>query len=282
MTEENPLATDDTVVPENEAEQTKADAVEEQESTAASGAENTEEQDAAPDNADKPEAKAEGDDGDDESAEADKPKKRNRVPAKERIAQLTKQVKELQDQARKAKEKASAELKKPNKADFDDPDDYEDARALYRAKLADKDRAEQDANSATSEAEAAKAQAWQAQQVEARERYQDFDAKIQAVPADVFNQDVADAILESDMAADVAYVLATDLTRARELVQMTPVQRGRAIGRIEAELQAAATPKTISNAPPPVRTVGSKTTPQGFDAAKASVSDMAKHLGLEP
>lgn len=164
MTEENALAADDTVVPEIEVVADQTETTEpDQEAPADSEADNSDAQDAAPDeNADtqEPEAKADGesDTGDEKAAVVRKPKKKNRVSAPERISVLTKQRNEAQARAREARAKLS-ELAptKPRRDEFEGQEDYDDARALHRARLVDKDRAEQNAKSATTNVEDAKA-----------------------------------------------------------------------------------------------------------------------------
>ncbi len=211
--------------------------------------------------------------------EGEKAKKPNRKPASERIAELTKARHEAEKRAMAAEAKLKAyEAPKPKRSDFTDDDDFEAERAKWAARAARGDDAKEEAKSAKSEAEAAKAEAWNAQREEISTRYADFDQVIAAVPATVFTQPVAEAIMESDMAAEVAYVLAKDLPRARQFAAMTPLQQGREIGRIEAEITPK--PRKLSSAPPPVETVGTKGPGSGFNAKTASVSDMAKHLGL--
>jgi hypothetical protein len=217
-------------------------------------------------------------------AEDNSPKKPNRTSAKERIAELTRQKHEAQQRAAQAEAKLKAyEQPAPKRADFGDDDDaYQTERAKWAAKAARGDEAKHEADSAKTEADAAKAEAWSAQRAEISERHPDFDETIKAVPPSIFTEAVANAILESEMAADVAYVLAKDLTRAKKFAALPPLQQGREIGRIESEI-AASTPKPrkISSAPPPIETVGTKGPGSGFNPASASVADIAKHLGLK-
>lgn len=232
----------------------------------------------ASDNTDTPPPEAK--EGEAEKSEDEGSKKPNRVPAKERIAELTRRAKEAESRATQAEAKLKVyEAPAPKRADFTDDDLYETERAKWAAKAARGDEAKHEATTAKAEATEAKAETWAAQRAEIRERHADFDEVIAAVPPSVFSETVANAILESEMAADVAYVLAKDLTRAKSFAAMTPLQQGREIGKIEAEL--APKPRKISSAPPPVETVGTKGPGSGFNPASASVSDMAKHLGLK-
>lgn len=212
---------------------------------------------------------------DGEAAEGDSPKKPNRVSAKERIAELTRQKREAEKRAEAAEAKLkAAETPAPKRSDFTDADEYENARAKWAAKLARGDDAKHEAEAAKAEVAQAKAAAWTEQRTEILTRHADFDTVINAVPGDVFTQSVADAILESEMAADVAYVLAKDLSRARKFAAMTPLQQGREIGRIEAEL--APKPRKLSSAPPPVETVGSGAPGSSPDPSKMSMAEYVR------
>lgn len=207
--------------------------------------------------------------------EADKAKKPNRKPASERIAELTRARNDADRRARAAEAKLAAlETPAPKRAQFKDDDEFEAERAKWAAKAARGDEAKHEAQAAQTEAEAAKAEAWNAQREEIAERYADFDQVIAAVPATIFNKSVADAIMESEMGAEVAYVLAKDLTRAKQFAAMTPLQMGREIGRIEAELTPK--PRKLSSAPPPVETVGSGAPGSSPDPAKMSMAEYVK------
>lgn len=215
-------------------------------------------------------AKADGEGDDPEKA-----KRPNRRPASERIAELTR----ARHDAEKRAEKAEARLKDleapaPKRADYKDPDDFEADRAKWAAKAARGDEAKHEATTARAEAETAAAEKWNASREDAQNRFADFNEVISAVPGDVFTPAVANALLESDMAADVAYVLAKDLPRARQFAAMTPHQQGREIGRIEAELSPK--PRKISSAPPPVETLGTKGAGSAPDPSKMSMDEYAK------
>lgn len=268
------MTTDETAQAASEIEAVTTTAVETEAeiTTPAEGEEKTQEPEAQ-----KAEGEAEAGNGE---AEGDAHKKPNRTPAKERIAELTRQRREAEKRAEIAEAKLKAyEAPAPKRADYADDDSFEADRAKWAAKAARGDEAKQEADTAKSEAQQAKAETWNAQRAEIVERHPDFDQKISSVPGDIFNESVADAILESEMAADVAYVLANNLDRAKAFAAMTPIQRGREIGRIEAEL--APKPRKISSAPPPVETIGTKGPGSGFNPHNASVADIAKHLGLK-
>lgn len=218
-------------------------------------------------------AKAEGEG--DKDGESEKAKKPNRKPASERIAELAHKLKEANRRADAAEARhKSTDAPAPKRADFKDPDDFEAERAKWAAKAARGDEAKDEVTSARAEAEQVKAEKWQASKEDAQTRHTDFNEVISAVPGDVFTPAVASALLESDMAADVAYVLAKNLTRARAFAAMTPLQQGREIGKIEAEITPK--PRKISSAPPPVETLGTKGVGNTPDPSKMSMDEYVK------
>lgn len=214
--------------------------------------------------------KAEGEG--EKDGEGEKAKKPNRKPASERIAELTRARNDAERRAQAAEKRLAAlEAPAPKRADYKDADEFEADRAKWAAKAARGDEAKHEATTARAEAETAAAEKWNASREDAETRYADFGQVISAVPADVFTPAVANALLESDMAADVAYVLAKDLPRARAFAAMTPHQQGREIGKIEAEL--APKPRKISSAPPPVETLGTKGAGAKPDPSKMSYDE---------
>ena len=64
------------------------------------------------------------------------------------------------------------------------------------------------------------------------------------------------AILESEMGAEVMYHLGQNPLKAHQIVSLSPLGQVREIGKIEAALAAG---KSVSNAPPPVSSVNTKT-----------------------
>lgn len=92
-------------------------------------------------------------------------------------------------------------------------------------------------------------------------------------------QEMADAIADSDTPAAVAYYLGTNPQEAERIAGLSPAGVARAIGRIEAQLEAkppaAAEPprqitqKTVTQAPPPVTTLS------GAPAVVKDLDDMS-------
>lgn len=92
-------------------------------------------------------------------------------------------------------------------------------------------------------------------------------------PALPINEQMVEVISEADNPAAVAYYLAKNPQEAEKIAAMSPAGIGRAIGRIEATLTTEAprqiTPKTVTQAPPPVTTLS------GSPASAKSYEDMS-------
>lgn len=103
----------------------------------------------------------------------------------------------------------------------------------------------------------------------------DFEDVIAA--SDVpMSENMRAAIMDSDVGTLVAYHLAKNPEEARKIASMTPLGQIRALGRIEAKLEAGQTPATVSsNAPPPPKTVGGRSS-VNRDPDKMSVDEWLK------
>lgn len=104
-----------------------------------------------------------------------------------------------------------------------------------------------------------------------------FDKVMETIRADTFpgTRVMLDFLGDSDKPAEVARWLADNPGEARKISRMSDVMAVRALEKAEAKLSAKPAPKTTT-APPPVPTVGGRSTP-GFDPEKASMDDYASH-----
>ena len=83
------------------------------------------------------------------------------------------------------------------------------------------------------------------------------------------NQVVMDVLAETESPADVAYYLGKNRSEAIQISRMNPLAAARAIARIEMNLKHSPAPnagvnqiRTVTNAPPPIKPVGSSNTVQ--------------------
>lgn len=224
---------------------------------------------------------ADGEAGDDDTP----PKKKKVVPAKNRIKHLTllrrdadrradlaeereldalKRIKDLEKRlpadAEDGKDEQSDEAegddtpKKPNADDFKygeiDPD-YVEALTDYRVdkKLADRDKAVQEADQATVDQEAAteRQTMYDEKVVEGKAKYEDFD-EVVVKGADKgkypLTQETALLALESPVGHDVLYKIATSPKLAAKIAQMSERNQAKEFGRLEAQFKPKGSPKT--------------------------------------
>ena len=137
----------------------------------------------------------------------------------------------------------------PKAEDFgNDYEAYEDARLEYKLeqKLKALGHQSEKQSQESSEVEYAK-KAYENLQKGA-DKYPDFDEVVTADEAQ-FTKPMAAAIAESDLAADVAYHLATNLAELNRIRALSPTQQVRAIAAIESTLKARPAPTKV---PPPI------------------------------
>ena len=106
----------------------------------------------------------------------------------------------------------------------------------------------------------------------------DFDAVFDAkVPV---HERAVRHIVESENAAEIAYYLGKNREEAASLFQAferDPYSALIRFGQLQAKVSAAPA-KSTSTAPKPASVLAGGQSPLGFDASRASVSDMAAHL----
>ena len=185
-------------------------------------------------------------------------------------ARLQSEAAEAKAEAEQAKARRQAILdagKKeaaPKEVDFPDPIEFAAAKAIWGAEQRLTEREARNAGEAAEAAEAkAKeiskresaviAEAWTAQVAEAKGRYADFDKVALANDLPVTNA-MGELIMTSDAGPDVLYHLGQNRALAAQIAAMSPVEAARAIGRIEASIQAPK-PRTETNAPNPINPV---------------------------
>lgn len=154
----------------------------------------------------------------------------------------------------------------PKEDDFTDYSDFIAAKAVWAYEQKSVVR---DAGAASEQAEAERKRAseiaahesrivddhWQAQVEEAKSRYADFEeVALKARPGLMITPQMADMIKVSDVAADLAYHIASRPDLSRTIAAMPPLEAARAIGRIEAQISAPKA-KTVTDAAEPIKPV---------------------------
>lgn len=150
----------------------------------------------------------------------------------------------------------------PTLDQFNDFESYMSARVAYEAERVVETRLSKvHQQEAARKAEAAQHQvmtSWGDKQAEAKDKYSDFEEVVGESDAPV-TQAMSQAIVESDVGADIAYYLAQHPDEAKAIAQLSPIRQIAAIGRLESKVSAPIV-KKVTNAPAPITPTGSKAT----------------------
>jgi hypothetical protein len=146
----------------------------------------------------------------------------------------------------------------PKADDFDNYEQYIDALTDYKTDQKLQKFQESQAEGQRKQQDEL-AQRRQSQQLndrftEGREKYQDFDlvARNPSVP---ITQEMAHAIADSELGADMAYHLGSNPEEAAKIANMQPQAQLRALGRLEARLESKPVETEASKAPEPITPV---------------------------
>lgn len=235
-----------------------------------------------------------GHDDDGDEGSGDTGKKPRRGGFQKKIAKLEAELAELKAgkpaQETKPAEATDTKAERPKLDAFTNYDDYVEALTDWKADQAT-DRKLQERDNRSKEAQerdafAAKVSAYDKQAEIAREKYgDDFDEALVSVPNPT--RQVAIALIDSDIGAEVAYYLASnpDLYEKINNPNMSPLQLAKEIGRIEATLDVKAKPdeQTVAkekpklpSAPAPITPVGGSKKSGTFDRENASYEEYSE------
>ena len=219
-------------------------------------------------------------------AEAKQEGERKQNPKLERrFSEITKQREEARKeaqaerQARQALEQRLAALEskgqpqrvnpvdeKPQPSQFSDAFEYAEALAEYTADKRIAEMRQQEAQAKQAEQQQKVIQTWAKKVESAKAALPDFD-EIVASSDVVVNDDIRDAILESDVGPQILYHLAENDEIAKKITGLSPKAALREIGKLEAKFEAKpeaekTAPIVRSKAPAPIQPIrGGKNTP---------------------
>lgn len=177
-------------------------------------------------------------------------------------------------------------IKRPVESEFSDYAEYLAAVVSWQSDLKS---SEKEQKTVTATADAAKQEAlrlqmaeadlleknWQSQAEEAATRYADFEKVVGQQGLFPKGSALVAMVQASDVAADLAYRLASDKALHDKLLRLHPVDAAREIGRLEATISTPK-PRTSTKAPEPitpVRGTGGATR----DPSKMSVAEFAAY-----
>lgn len=233
-----------------------------------------------------PEAVVEQSEPEEAEAEAKQEGERKQNPKLERrFSEITKQREEARKEAqqeREARQALEARLaalegkqqptkaefvdEKPQPSQFSDAFEYAEALAEYTADKRIADMKREEAQAKEAEQRQKVITQWTSKVEAAKASLPDFD-DIVASSDVVVNDDIRDAILESEVGPQILYHLAENDEVAKKIAGLSPKQALREIGKLEARFEAkpeAEKPAPIvrSKAPAPIQPIrGGKNTP---------------------
>ena len=207
-----------------------------------------------------------------EKEQEEKPKANPKL--ERRFSEITKQREEARKEAqqeRQAREALEARLavlerqpapqapkvdEEPQPSQFNDAFEYAKALAEYTADQRIVEMRRQDAEAKQAQERQKVIETWASKVQAAKASMPDFD-DIVASSDVVVNDDIRDAILESDVGPQILYHLAENDDVAKRIAGLTPKQALREIGKLEARFEAKETkpeptPITRSKAPAPI------------------------------
>jgi chromosome segregation ATPase len=161
---------------------------------------------------------------------------------------------------------AEAVDQEPQPSQFSDAFEYAKALAEYSTEQALANRDRQQAEARAAEERQKVISQWTSKVEAAKASLPDFD-DIVASSDVVVNDDIRDAILESDVGPQILYHLAENDEVAKKISGLSPKQALREIGKLEARFEAKSeaekpTPIVRSKAPAPIQPIrGGKNTP---------------------
>ena len=154
--------------------------------------------------------------------------------------------------------------KEPQQTDFDDYQKYLDAKIDFEVKKAKINWDRDQERKQSEKAYQTKMQTLHERMDEGYKKYSDFE-DVALNPTVPISPMIVEILSESENPADVAYYLGHNRAEAIKISRMTPIAAAREIAKIEVEIAKAVEqqppgarkPSNISNAPPPIKPIGS-------------------------
>lgn len=208
-------------------------------------------------------------------AEPDPPKRRRPGKAARKISRLEAENRELRERMARlegrqdvAPAPKQTDEPEPREQDFADRDEFLVAKAEHRALKrlrAEQAESRKQETERTEQSRQAELQAAHARRIEAaRDNHDDYDKVVSAAAEVTVTDTMGQAILESEQGAELVYHLAKNPDEARRIAALPRTSQARELGKIEARLEPAETPKppkkTTAAPNPPSRVKSTGTT----------------------
>ena len=167
----------------------------------------------------------------------------------------------LQQQAQPSQQPQNTD--RPTRANFASDDDYVEAMADWKLEQRDKaTRAARETQQRTELANRTEAVYSEAERLPGFDR-DAFDS-LPLTPA------IAAALVDSDVSAKLMHYMAQNPEEVAKIANLPPARQAAAIGRMEAKVDVA---PPVSNAPPPMKPVGTRGSASNSDLGRASMEE---------
>lgn len=175
-------------------------------------------------------------------------------------AEAEKERERLAAEVERLKTSKTAAEGKPKLEDFDSDEEYFDALTDWKWEQRElKVKAEREKEEQTQtkqKAEQTFKETVVSVNTAGEAKYEDYTETISALPPEVMDVELAQAIFETDAPEDIAYHLGKNPKEAAKISKLSPLKKAIALGKIEARLAT----KTTTSAPPPIKPVKGKGT----------------------
>lgn len=200
--------------------------------------------------------------------EGDKPK----TGAEKRIDRLVWE----REEAKREAERLRAQLEQPQgdaprESDFESYDDFVTAKAIHAMEAKQREQQQAALQQHEQQLRVQRQQQFQAQVQDAQSRYDDFN-QVAFNPSVPITPEIADVLATSDKGADVAYYLGKHPEVAAQLASLDPLHAAIEVGKLSATLQLP-TPKTVTEAPEPVKPIGGGGDSGNVDPSKMTTEE---------
>lgn len=227
-------------------------------------------------------------DEDDESkadgeAEKESKSQRRRRLRREKEAEITRQRDTLYAENQRLIERSKARGRQPDPRTYNSEAEYAADLAVWKARngdvQAESARIESYFQGAEDDDAAAFKEAADDLKSEGSEKYKDFNEVVNRDPSKggpAITPVMVEAMIESDVGADIAYYLGKHPKESLKIFHMSPVAQARAIFELEKKV-VAKTPPPKSEAPPPVKPVRGGSAAPRKDPSQMSMSEYAAY-----
>lgn len=183
---------------------------------------------------------------------------REKYQSRAEAEMLRRELESLRSRPEPQRQETRQQTGEPRLEQFQNFEDYIAARDSYlerkfEEKLTARERQEQEAKR-KSRSEAIERE-WQKRRDQMANEIPDYAERMEEASDMMLNDAAVEAIKESDIGPKIAYHLATHPEEAEKLFNLSPSATLRAIGRIEAKIEAQKTTPAVSKAPKPTTPV---------------------------